>query len=38
METYDNLTQKWAPGLNEGTEIKDAHKRAVTIRVEALKR
>lgn len=30
METYDRLTQKWAPVLNEGTEIKDAHKRAVT--------
>jgi hypothetical protein len=30
METYDKLTQKWAPVLNEGTEIKDAHKRAVT--------
>ena len=30
METYDRLTQKWAPVLNEGTEIKDAHRRAVT--------
>jgi hypothetical protein len=30
METYDKLTQKWAPVLNEGTEIKDAHRRAVT--------
>ena len=30
METYDKLTQKWAPVLNEGTEIKDSHKRAVT--------
>jgi hypothetical protein len=30
METYDRLTQKWAPVLNEGTDIKDAHRRAVT--------
>jgi hypothetical protein len=30
METYDRLTQKWAPVLNEGTEIKDMHRRAVT--------
>ena len=30
METYDNLTQKWAPVLNEGVSITDAHKRAVT--------
>jgi len=30
MDTYDNLTEKWAPVLNEGTEIKDAHRRAVT--------
>ena len=30
METYDRLTQKWAPVLNEGTEITDPHKRAVT--------
>jgi hypothetical protein len=30
METYDRLTEKWAPVLNEGTDIKDAHRRAVT--------
>ena len=30
METYDRLTQKWAPVLNEGADIKDAHRRAVT--------
>jgi len=30
MDTYDNLTEKWAPVLNEGVEIKDAHRRAVT--------
>ena len=30
METYDRLTEKWAPVLNEGADIKDAHRRAVT--------
>ena len=32
MNSYDNLTEKWAPVLNEESagEIKDAHKRAVT--------
>ena len=30
MDTYDQLTSKWAPVLNEGTDIKDAHRRAVT--------
>jgi hypothetical protein len=30
METYDRLTEKWAPVLNEGVDIKDAHRRAVT--------
>lgn len=32
MNSYDNLTEKWAPVLNEESagEIKDSHKRAVT--------
>jgi len=30
MESYDRLTEKWAPVLNEGHSIKDAHRRAVT--------
>ena len=30
MESYDRLVEKWAPVLNEGTSIKDAHRRAVT--------
>lgn len=32
MDNFTNLTEKWAPVLNEGSagEIKDSHKRAVT--------
>jgi hypothetical protein len=30
MESYDRLVEKWAPVLNEGHSIKDAHRRAVT--------
>jgi len=30
MQSYDNLIEKWSPVLNEGVEITDHHKKAVT--------
>jgi len=31
--SYDRLVEKWSPVLNEGDEIKDSHRRAVTAAV-----
>ena len=31
--SYDQLVEKWSPVLNEGDEIKDSHRRAVTAAV-----
>ncbi len=33
MQSYDSLVKKWAPVLNEGTDIKDAYKKSVTAAV-----